>query len=742
MATAKFIKLKGRNPYSEQVQGKANEPITVAALLDRAKNELGLKFKKPTLGEIWDRLEMNAPRVAIVCGSPDHPAHVMDDVTRLRCAVEIWSQGGVPFCFGIPVLCDGTAQSTLGMSYSLASRNLISDMVVNQIEAQSYHTAVVLAGCDKSPFGVLNGLVNLDLVRQNRGDHPLHATFIPSHVLKGGTIPPKLESDLRALAEKSRKAGHESVADDIDETLEYILQCSSNQAFQGILQRCVQLKLITQAEHKQIERELATNTCDSQGGICAFYGTGNSSRIAISSLGLVHPDVELLIEPPTQIQVQSVIKSLFSVIQKAEFSVGNILSKNIENSIRVANATGGSTNLVKHMVASMLYAGYRFDLWDYQRIRNAHPIPDIFDYSLTRGRDIYALAKQCCDGSSRGVETMMQSLVDNDVPISLNVPTITGQTWKQRLAKKTKGLSPDGVKDNPIILAKPRRPVSGIEVFRGNFFESAVLKVSGFSDAQSKEFDNKVFYVLYFESEDEANKGLSDARLIEALKQQKSLSKEALIAMIAVNRTPDDPTMAEVGQLNRSKLFNMMIDRRLFKVAVVIAGQGPEAFGMPEMFTPMQLINSNHALRKMAILLSDGRFSGVTYGAAFGHATPEAIKGGHLLYLKTGDMLRLQMGLKRIEMLNPQKARNGMLEPYAGSLDRERYVLGAQRLQRMEKRRESLSPTNRLENVTDASLGVVPDRVAKHATKKHASKGSSYKIRNARRQSQTEQQVA
>ncbi|MCA9429478.1 MAG: dihydroxy-acid dehydratase, partial [Candidatus Omnitrophica bacterium] len=601
---------------------------------------------------------------------------------------------------------------------------------------------IVLSGCDKSPFGVLNGLVNLDLTRLNRGDHPLLASFIPSHVLKGGTIPQKLESELRSISEKARKTGHENLADDIDETLDYILQCSSNQAFQGILQRCVQVKLISAADHKRIEKELAINTCDSQGGICAFYGTGNSSRIAVSSLGLVHPDVELLTEPPTQGQIQSVVKSLFSVIQKAEFSISNIVSKNIENSIRVMNATGGSTNLVKHMVAAMLYAGYRFDLWDYQRIRNAHPIPDIFDYSLTKGRDIFALAQQCCDGKSRGVETMINTLVENEVPMALAVPTISGQTWKQRLGKKGKGLSADSVTDNPIILAKPRRAVSGIEVFRGNFFESAVLKLSGFTDAQTKEFDNKVFYVLYFESEDEANKGLADARLIEALKQQKSLSKEALLAMIAVNRTDEDPTMAEVGQLNRSKLFNMMIDRRLFKVAVVIAGQGPEAFGMPEMFTPMQLINSNHVLRKMAILLSDGRFSGVTYGAAFGHATPEAIKGGHLLYLKTGDMIRLQMGLKRIEMLNPQKARNGTLEPYAGSLDRERYVLGAQRLQRMEKRREALSPTNRLENVTDASQGVVPDRVAKHATKKHASKGSSYKIRNARRQSQTEQQVA
>ena len=46
---AKYIKLKGHNPYQEQVQGKANEPITVAALLERARSELKIKFNKASL---------------------------------------------------------------------------------------------------------------------------------------------------------------------------------------------------------------------------------------------------------------------------------------------------------------------------------------------------------------------------------------------------------------------------------------------------------------------------------------------------------------------------------------------------------------------------------------------------------------------------------------------------------------------------------------------------------------------
>ncbi|HET7615872.1 MAG TPA: dihydroxy-acid dehydratase, partial [Bacillales bacterium] len=111
------------NPYRDNVQGKANEPITVAGLLDRARRVLGDDYQGPEpdwmLENIYDRLEVNAPRIAIIGGSPDHPAHILDIETVSRTAVKIWQEGGVPFYFSTPVLCDGTAQSNQGMSYSL-----------------------------------------------------------------------------------------------------------------------------------------------------------------------------------------------------------------------------------------------------------------------------------------------------------------------------------------------------------------------------------------------------------------------------------------------------------------------------------------------------------------------------------------------------------------------------------------------------------------------------------------------
>src|SRR3990172_772003 len=392
----------GYNSYKDNVQGKANEPICVAGLLDRARRGLGIEGGADP-GEGYDRLDANAPRIAIIGGSPDHPAHVMDLETVLKAAARSWEKGGVPFSFSIPVVCDGTAQSTRGMSYSLQSRNAVAEMVVNQMEGQGYHGAFVIQGCDKTPMAIVSALALLDRVRQARGEASVFATFAPAHVLKGGTTPADLRGELEDLAQKAERAGQAQIANDVRDTLAYILQCSSNTSFQGIFVRAVEAGLLTPAAHKHFEKRLAVNTCDSKGGICAFHGTGNSSRDVVSAFGLVHPALELLTDPPTQPQVNAAMDALFTFFDDPAFSVGSLVRNNIENAIRVHSATGGSTNLIMHIVAAMLYAGADFSLENYIAIRTATPIPDIFDYSLTEGRDIFAWAQQCCTGQSREI---------------------------------------------------------------------------------------------------------------------------------------------------------------------------------------------------------------------------------------------------------------------------------------------------------------------------------------------------
>jgi dihydroxy-acid dehydratase len=149
---------------------------------------------------------------------------------------------------------------------------------------------------------------------------------------------------------------------------------------------------------------------------------------------------------------------------------------------------------------------------------------------------------------------------------------------------------------------------------------------------------------------------------------------------------------------------------------VVIAGQGPEAFGMPEMFTPMQHINANRRLRRLVALVSDGRYSGVTYGAAIGHVTPEACNGGAIGLLQTGDLLHLQLRGQRLDLLDAKAFAAGRAVPWEIDLGQLRHGLRAERRERMQARRRQIAATNRLHGVTDAGRGVVPLAVAEEAT--------------------------
>ncbi|MBO8173341.1 MAG: dihydroxy-acid dehydratase [Bacillaceae bacterium] len=704
------------NPYRDNVQGKANEPITVAGLLDHARRVLGSTYEGGTpdwtLEEIYDRLEKNAPRIAIIGGSSDHPAHIMDYQTSARAAIRIWQNGGVPFYFSTPVMCDGTAQSNQGMSYSLQSRNAVAQMVVNQLEAHSYHGAFVIQGCDKQPLGVVSALAHVDRLRRDRGEAPFFATFAPAHVLKGGSIPDDLVEELQALADRAEKSGAEDIAHDLRDTMDYILQCSSNTAFQGVFERARARGLITKEEHKYYEKRLAVATCDGKGGVCAFNGTGNSSRHLVAALGLVHPAVELLTEPPSQSQINAALDCFSDMINKAEYGVSNLVATNIKNAIRIHSASGGSTNLMMHLVAGMLYAGYKFSLWDLDNIHHEHPVPDLFDYSLTEDRDIFSLAAQCCSGQIRGMETLFFELLENGVPMDVDAPTVAAKTWKERLEKKD-NLRATNVKDNPVILSEPRRPFSGVDVLKGNFFDSAVVKISGMPTPQLDQFDRKLAFVLYYENEDDANRSLLDANLIDELRDQKVFAHDLLLEMDRFNSENDE---SDLKNEPYEALFDEMVDKGTLKLAVVIAGQGPVAFGMPEMFTPMQHINANRKMKKLVTVISDGRYSGVTYGAAIGHMTPEAYQDGGIGYLQTGDVLYLGLREKRIEFVKNDELKQGnVVFDFPESLKQERQELVRDRKVRMKKRQKRVAASNRMYGHTDASEGVVPIAVAEDA---------------------------
>jgi dihydroxyacid dehydratase/phosphogluconate dehydratase len=164
-------------------------------------------------------------------------------------------------------------------------------------------------------------------------------------------------------------------------------------------------------------------------------------------------------------------------------------------------------------------------------------------------------------------------------------------------------------------------------------------------------------------------------------------------------------------------LYDHMIASQTLRIAIVISGQGPEAFGMPEMAVPSFRINYNRVLRQIVSLITDGRYSGTNFGASVGHVTPEAIRGGGIGLLKTGDLLHLRFRAGRIDLIDPVLfAQEGRVELFQQDLREERGPLWLERKARLEKRALKIAPSNRMIHHTDAAHGVVPQQVADWAT--------------------------
>ena len=83
---------------------------------------------------------------------------------------------------------------------------------------------------------------------------------------------------------------------------------------------------------------------------------------------------------------------------------------------------------------------------------------------------------------------------------------------------------------------------------------------------------------------------------------------------------------------------------------VVIRYEGPSGGpGMREMLSPTSAI-AGMGLDKEVALITDGRFSGATRGAAIGHISPEAVQGGLIAYVKDGDMISINIPEHKIEL--------------------------------------------------------------------------------------------
>src|ERR687891_443839 len=264
-----------------------------------------------------------------------------------------------------------------GMKASLVSREIIADSIELMVRAHKYDGIVGIAGCDKSLPGTLMGMARLD---------------IPSIFAYGGTIMP------------GQWNGKQVTAQDVFEAV------GSYEAGQMTMQELVSLENVA---------------CPSAGSCAGMY-TANTMASIGEAIGMSLPGSST---SPAESEQRT------STCYATGKAIGALIDENIrpkdimtfeafENGIAMANAIGGSTNAVLHLVALAREVGINLTLSDFERIRKRTP-----HIANMRPGGSYVMIDLEKIG---GIPLIMKMLYEHGL-FNGEVITVTGKTMKQNL---------------------------------------------------------------------------------------------------------------------------------------------------------------------------------------------------------------------------------------------------------------------------------------------------------------------
>ena len=266
----------------------------------------------------------------------------------------------------------------------------------------------------------------------------------------------------------------------------------------------------------------------------------------------------------------------------------DILTKGaFENAIALANAVGGSTNAVLHLLAIANEAGVDLDLDDFNRI--AARVPHIADMKPGGKFHMSDLDR------IGGVPVVLKHLLDEGL-LHGDEMTVTGKTMAENLAEIDPP-APDGTVVYPV--SNPINAEGGLNVLTGSLApKGSVVKVAG------------------------------------------------LIEGAAFVRGPG-------ARVRRRGRRDGGRDGRRDRArhVIVIRYEGPKGGpGMREMLAITGALKGVGRGDDCA-LITDGRFSGGTWGFCIGHVAPEAVDGGPIAFVRDGDRIRIDVPTLSLDLL-------------------------------------------------------------------------------------------
>jgi len=273
------------------------------------------------------RSELDKPMIGIATSWNDLiPGHIgMRDLERF---IEkgVHAGGGWPLFFGVPGICDGIAMGHLGMHYSLASRELIADMVESVAMAHAFDGLVLLTNCDKITPGMLMAAARID---------------IPTIVVTAG-----------AMHSGNYRGSRINLIS----------------AFEAVGK-------VRKGEMSELDlAELETCACPGPGSCQGMY-TANTMACVTESLGMSLPGcATALAVSGEKRRIAFESGKRISGMVKENLTPRKIMTKNaFENAIRIDMALGGSTNTTLHIPAIAHEAGIELSIDTFDTISRTTP---------------------------------------------------------------------------------------------------------------------------------------------------------------------------------------------------------------------------------------------------------------------------------------------------------------------------------------------------------------------------------
>ena len=335
-------------------------------------------------------------------------------------------------------------------------------------------------------------------------------------------------------------------------------------------------------------------------GHCSTMGTALSMNSLAEALGMSLPGCASIPGPYAEraSMAYETGKRIVTMV-KADLTPARILTRDaFDNAIVVTAAIGGSTNCVPHLIAIARHMGVPLDIRDWETV--GHHVPLL--------ANIQPAGKYLGEAYHRagGVPAIIGELMQGGL-IRGQAMTVNGKTIAENHSK-SRSLDQDVIRP----VTNPLMRDAGFVIVSGNLFDSAVVKTSVISDDFRRKYLSTPGHEDCFTSRVVVFDGPEDYR--------KRINDPAL--------NVDDSCM------------------------LVIRGAGPVAYpGSAEvvnMTPPDYVVKSG---TRMLPCMGDGRQSGTSDTPSILNASPESAVGGGLALLRDGDLVRVDLKNRRVDLM-------------------------------------------------------------------------------------------